>query len=110
MRGDLHKLAPRPLELRQCFGPAPLPFEGAPGIERDRRLGSQQLEPSELLRPKPAGPSPLQADEPHEVLADAHGEVDGRLHSGELRTPPGPVGEFLIGRRIRHIDRHLRIR
>ena len=110
MGGDLHELTARPLQLGERFCPAALAFERVPGVERNCGLGGEQLQPPQLLRAKPSGPPPLQADEPHEVLAGAHREVDGRLDASELGTPPGPIGELLVGRRIRHIDRDLRIR
>ena len=109
MGRDLHELPTRPLQLRKGFRPASLAFEGVSGIERDRRLSSEQLEPAQLLRPKPAGPPPLQANEADEALAGAHRKEHCSLHAGELGAPPGPVRQVMVGRWVGHIGRHLRV-
>ena len=43
VRGDLHELAARPLQLGEGFGAAAFPPEGLPGIDADRGLGGDQL-------------------------------------------------------------------
>src|SRR2546430_3129400 len=73
VRGDLHELASRALELDQRLGASPFALQGRPGVDGNRRLRRNELEPAELLWPQPARSPPVQPDEANESLPGAHG-------------------------------------
>jgi len=77
------------------------------GVERDGRLGGDQLQTTELLRTQRARPAPVQRHEADESLARPHREEDARLDARQPGAAPRPLRQLCIRLRVGNIDGHL---
>src|SRR5437763_8960913 len=109
MRGDLHEFAACPLELGERLRPRALPFKLLTGFNRHSGLRCKQLEPPQLLRPKPAWTPPVERRDANQSLSGAQGQEDAGLDAGLLRRLAGPGGQPIVTAWVGDVGSHLGI-